>query len=61
MNLSRDGLSIANIFLKASVRLNLLKRTIAVCTGIRKFLEISAYELPMTSDYTTIYGHWTFT
>jgi hypothetical protein len=30
MNLSRDGLSIENIFLKASVRLNLLKRTMAI-------------------------------
>ena len=30
MNLSRDGLSIANMFLMASVRLNLLNRTIVI-------------------------------
>ena len=49
MNLSRDGLSIANMFLMASVRLNLLNRTI-----FRKVLMLASLFILNVSHYTIV-------
>lgn len=50
MNLSREGLSIANMFLMASVRLNLLNRTI-----FRKVLLLAAICKLIHSEYQPLY------
>ena len=48
MNLSRDGLSIANMFRMVSVRLNLLNRTI-----FRKILKLACLFVLNANHYTT--------